>query len=195
MSVLTINQLQAPVSAANVIVLGSGNTFNVPGNVIQTVFSRTDARTTYSSAATGNGTTITDLNITVVPKFSTSLILLTWMINCEISAAWDNVFLIHKDGALITTSGYQGYNNVSGNVRWSGIMAGAYDNDNGSTISNYRIQYAVPAESTTSRVYAPAIRSSNASAQTLYLNRTVGSTGATNYEVTVSNVIAMEIGQ
>lgn len=196
MSVLSINQLQAPDSAGGVILLGSGNSFGAPGNILQTVLVRTDARNTYAAAITGNGTTITDLNLTITPKFSTSLILLTWMINTEIaSSAWDAVFLIHKDGALITTAGYEGYNSQAGNNRWSGVMAGSYDNDSASTMSNYWIQYAVPAENTTSRVYAPAIRSSNATAKTLYLNRTSASTGGTNYEVTISNGIAMEIGQ
>jgi hypothetical protein len=62
-------------------------------------------------------------------------------------------------------------------------------------MSNWRIQYAVLASSTASRTYAPAIRSSNGSAQTFYLNRPAGSTGTTNYENTVSTGIVMEIAQ
>ena len=191
MSLTSLTSIKNPNDGA--ITLG-GN-INSPGMIIQTAVVRTDARTTYSSAASGNGTTITDLNLTITPKFSTSLLVMQWMINCEIPAGWDNVFLIHKDGALITTAGYEGYNSQGGNNRWSGVMVGNYDNNNDSTMGNHFLQYAIPASSTVSQTFAPAIRSASATAYTLYLNRTVGSTGQDNYEVTVSSGVIWEVAQ
>jgi hypothetical protein len=166
------------------------------GMAVQTTWGRSDARTGYSSAASGNGTTITDLNLTIVPKFATSMLLITWMVNGEFSgAAWDNVFVIHRGGALITTAGYEGYNFYGGNNRWSGFVAGQYDNNADSTMENYRIQYWIPAGSTASQTFAPAVRSASGTAYTFFLNRTVGSTGGDNYEVVISTGTITEIAQ
>jgi hypothetical protein len=176
--------------------LASGNRLSQTGMIVQTVWGRSDARTSYASPTSGNGTTITDLNLTIVPKFSTSILLITWMINGEFSgAAWDAVFLIHKDGALITTAGFEGYNSGGGNNRWSGFVAGQYDNNVDSTMENYRIQYWIPAGSTASQTFAPAVRSTNTTARNFLLNRTVGSAGQDNYEVAISTGTIMEIAQ
>ena len=164
-----------------------------PGTILQTVYARTDVQTTYASPVSGNGTTISALNITIVPKRADSLLLCTWMINGEIGE--NNVFLVHKDDVLITTAGYEAYNPVAGNQRWSGLMSAFYDNDQSSTPSNWYLQYAVPAGSTASAVYAPAIRSSGAAAQTFFLNRTVSSAGTDSYEIMVSTGMIQEIAQ
>lgn len=178
------------------IAVASGHKLYQPGTIVQTIWARSDARNTYSSAVSGNGTTITDLNITITPKFSTSILLVTWMVNGEFSgAAWDNVFVIHKGGALITTAGYEGYNSIGGNNRWSGFVAGTYDTDAASTPENYRIQYWIPAGATTSQTFAPAVRSSSGTAYTFYLNRTVSSAGADAYEVLISTGMIQEIAQ
>jgi hypothetical protein len=164
-----------------------------PGTILQTVYVRTDTQTTYSSAASGNGTTIAALNTAITPKRADSLLLCTWMINGEIGE--NNVFLVHRDGALITTAGYESYNSQAGNQRWSGMVSAFYDIDVNSTPSNYYFQYAVPAGSTAATVYAPAIRSSNSNAQTFFLNRTTGSAGTDGYEIMVSTGMIQEIAQ
>jgi hypothetical protein len=169
------------------------NITNPPDSIVQVKYYRTDARNTYTAANSGNGTTITDLNLTITPKYSNSIILMQWMINCEFHH--DNVFLLHKDGALITTSSYEGYNNVAGNNRWSGVASGQYDNDNNSTMYNIFLQYAIPASSTASATYSPAVRASQATAYTFYLNRTQGSAGSDSYEVTISTGTIWEIAQ
>jgi hypothetical protein len=115
------------------------------------------------------------------------------MVNAEVPH--DCIYTIHQDGVLITTTGYESYNREVGNVRWSGVSHGQYETDNSSTMNNWRIQYAVPAGSTSSRTYAPAIKSSNTSAMTFFLNRPAGSTGADNFENTVSTGVVMEIAQ
>jgi hypothetical protein len=167
-----------------------------PDMVVQTVYARTSARNTYAAAVSGNGTTITDLNLTIVPRFATSMLIMQWMINSEASSgSWNTVFLIHQNGLLITQAGYEGYNNQAGNQRWSGVAAGMYDNNSSSTMSNIVIQYAIPAASVTSRVYAPAVRSSDSTAKTFYLNRTVDSAGGDTLEATVSSGVIWEVAQ
>lgn len=165
-----------------------------PGMILQTVYVRTESQTTFSAATTGDGTTITPLGITITPRRADSLLICTWMINGEASNP-NIVFLAHKDGSLITTTGYEGYNNQAGNLRYSGIMSMEYDTDQASTQNNMRMQYFVPAGSTTTATYAPAVRCSYSVAQTYYLNRTVGSAGTNGYEISVSTGMIQEIAQ
>ncbi len=164
--------------------------------VIQTVYARTSARNSYAAAISGNGTTITDLNLVITPRSATSLLIVQWMINGEATpSSWDMVYLIHQNGALVTASGYEGYNNQAGNQRWSGIAAGMYDVDSDSTMANIFVQYAIPSGSMTSQTFAPAVRSANGTAQTFYLNRPVGSAGQDSYEATVSSGVIWEVAQ
>jgi hypothetical protein len=192
-STLQASQLRSSVASNWMISVQSGSYLYSPGMILQTVYVRTDVQTTYASAISGNGTALAALNITIVPRRSNSILLCTWMINGEINQ--NNVFLVHKDGTLITTAGYQAYNNVAGNQRWSGLMSAAYDNNDASTMSNYYLQYAVPAGSTASATYAPAIRASGGTAYTFFLNRTVNSAGADAQEISVSTGMIQEIAQ
>lgn len=192
MSQLITSSLIGIASKGWAIGIESSSYLYQPGTILQTVYARTDIQTTYASPVSGNGTAIAALNITIVPKRANSLLLCTWMINGEIGE--NNVFLVHRDGALITTAGYEAYNATAGNQRWSGMMSAFYDNDQSTTPSNWYLQYAVPAGSTASAVYAPAIRSANATAQTFFLNRSVSSP-ADNVEVMVSTGMIQEIAQ
>jgi hypothetical protein len=164
-----------------------------PDSIVQVKYIRTDLRTTYSSGTSGNGTTVAALNLTIVPKYANSLLLMQWMINGELHQ--DNVFLIHKDGAVITTATYEGYNNVLGNIRSSGVMSAFYDQNEDSTPSNWFLQYLVPASSVASAVYAPAVRSSSASAFTFALNRTISGSTGDAYESHISTGTIWEIAQ
>jgi len=193
MSNLNVYGLQAKNATTSKISLSSGNILYAPDTLIQTVTSRSDLRTQYSSLPSGNGTTISELNITIAPKLASSLLLITWMINGEMHQ--DNVFTIHQDGTLITSTGYEGYNNVLGNVRWSGVMSAFYDRNESSTPSNWFLQYAVPAGNTSSRTYAPATRSSSAGTFTLAFNRTLANSVSDSQESMVSTAMIMEIMQ
>ena len=164
-----------------------------PDSIVQVKYVRTDLRTTYSSSASGNGTTVAALNLTIVPKYANSLLLMQWMINGELHQ--DNVFLIHKDGALVTTASYEGYNNVLGNIRSSGVMSGFYDQNEDSTPSNWFLQYLIPAGSVASAVYAPAVRSSSGSGFTLSLNRTINGSTGDSHESQISTGTIWEIAQ
>ena len=192
MSRVSLSSLAASSGGAITV---NNNLFS-PGMVVQTIYTRSDARTSYSAAATGNGTTMTDLNLIITPKFATSMLIMQWMINGEASASfWDVSFLIHKNGSLITQAGYEGYNVQAGNNRWSGVATGMYDTNNDSTMANMFIQYGIIAGSITSQTFAPAVRSSNATAKNFLLNRCAGSTGADNYEVAVSSGVIYEVVQ
>ena len=170
------------------------NTLGAPyGTVLQVKTVRSDLRTTYSSATSGNGTTVSALNLTITPKFSNSLLIAQWMINGELHH--DNVFLIHKDGQLITTTGETGYNSDVGNLRYSGFVPSTYDNDSSTTPQNFWIQYFAISNSASQLTFAPAVRSSSGTAYTFHLNRTQESTGADAREQSVSTGIIWEIAQ
>ena len=190
MSTVTVGEIASSTSAVTMV---NGTQLRYPGQVVQMFTIRTDVRTAYYAENTGNGSTISALNLTITPKFSSSLLIMEWMINAEVHH--DTVFLIHQNGSLITTAGYEGYNNNAGNQRWSGFMSGFYDADEGSTMSNFYLQYAIPAASLSQRTYAPAIRSGSGTNYVMTLNKTLGSQGEEGYENTVSTGMIMEIQQ
>jgi hypothetical protein len=194
MSSLTTGSLRGLPVNNNIITIPSGHTLYAPGMIAQVQYVRSDSRTTYASASSGDGTTITALNLNISPKFSNSLLLMQWMINYEVSE--NNGFVIHRNGTLITSPvGYTGYNSEAGNVGYSAIAVGSYDQNTDSTPANIFLQYAVPAISTTNTTYAPAVRNTGGAAITFYLNRVAGSTGAGNYENMVSTGTIWEIMQ
>ena len=194
MSRLVVNTLEAGASANGVIGVVNNSILKSPGSVVQTRFIRSDRRIQYSAPASNStGTTITDLNLTISPKFSDSLLIMEWMINGEIHH--DAIFNIHRNGLLITDPGYEAYNRESGQQFWSGIVAAHYDNNQDSTPSNFFLQYAIPAGNTLSRTYAPAVSSSGTAAYTLSLNRTILNFGANAYETMISTGMIMEVVQ
>jgi hypothetical protein len=182
---LTVSNLN-PLSGSE-IGLFSGHQLHQDGKVIQTVNVRSDVRTTYTALNTGNGTAITQLRLTIVPRRANSWIWLRWTLFYEMHH--DTVFLVHQNGTLI------GFNTYRGNVRHSGILTPLYDNDYASTPQNSTINWFVRADSTASRFYDLAVRSSSGTSYTFALNRTIGSTGADNSEVGVSFGFAREICQ
>lgn len=172
------------------IPLDSGHVMRAKGIPIQMAFARSDAKTTY---AFSTGTAITDLNLTITPKYTGSLLVMQWQIFCE--AGNDVIFRVFRDGSLITTAGHEAYNNLAGNQTWSGIANVIYDRDNSTTPWQYFIQYAVPSTSTASVTFAPAVRQTGGGSETFYLNRSVSGTGQDDWENGVSTGTIMEIYQ
>lgn len=193
MSNLTVGSIGGLAVNNNVITIPSGHNLHYPGSVVQVATIRSDARTTYSSSTSGDGTTVSELNLTITPKFSTSLLVCQWMISGEMHQ--DNVFLIHRDGALVTTTGQTGYNSTVGNSRWSGYTSAFYDQNEDSTPSNWFIQYFATANSTASTTIAPGVRSSSSGNYTLALNRTINNLTQNAHESMVSTGMIMEIAQ
>jgi len=175
-----------------VIRLGAyGGAVYSPGSVVQAVYVRTDNRTTYAANTSGNGTTITDLNMTITPKFATSRLIMQWMISGEVHH--DTTLVIHKNGNLITDAGVTGYNSVAGNVRSSGYVSGIYDTDVNSTQELYFVQYSQIAGTTSSVTFAPATRSSTSTAYTFAINRTINGTIGDGQESAVSTGVCWEV--
>jgi len=190
MSTLTVGNIR---TTGNAVTPVGGTSLRYSGQVVQVFTIRTDERTAYYSPNSGNGTTISELNLTITPKFSSSLIVMEWMMNCEVHH--DNVILIHQNGNLITTAGYEGYNSGAGNQRWSGYASGFYDANEASTMVNFYLLYSIPAINLNQRTYAPAVRSSSGSNYVFTLNKTLDSQGQDVYENTVSTGMIMEIQQ
>ncbi len=162
-----------------------------PGMILQTAWTRTDVRATYSSPPSGNGTTVTPLNLTIAPRLQNSMLVMQWMINGELHQ--DNAFVIHRNAELITTTGFTGYNSLIGNTRSSGYATGFYDQNEDSTPSNWYIQYYIISGTTSPVTFAPAVRGTGASSYTFALNRTINGSTGDNYESMVSTGIIMEV--
>lgn len=135
---------------------------------------------------------LSDLSVSITPKRSNSLLIAQYQICGEMT--YNTVFRAYRDGGLISTSGYQGYNENDGNT-WSGIAVWPYDTDIASTPNTQFIQYFVPSGNTNATTLQISIRSSANESQTFYMNRSTNSTGAIAYEIMVSNVIVWEIAQ
>lgn len=193
MSELSVGQLRGLTVNQNIITVPTGHTLYAPGSLLQVQKTRTDSRSTYGISNSVNGTALTPLALQITPKFSNSLLLFNWSINAE--AINNGVFLIQKNGSVITTLGETGYNAESGNVNWSGIAPFEYDNNDDSTPNNYSLQYFCQSSSTSTQTFTPAVRLSYATSSTFYLNRTFGSAGSDYYETMVSFGTVMEIAQ
>ena len=176
--------------SSGTITVPSGHKLYAPGSVVQVARTRTSARSAYGY---NSDAILSDLNVSITPKFSNSLLLVQWQVSYETD--YNSVFRVYRDGGLVTTSGYQGYNENDGNT-WSGVATSGFDNDLASTPNNSFIQHFVPANSTSATTLQLAIRHSNsAGSSTFYQNRTMSSTGTTAYEVMVSNAVIWEIAQ
>ena len=166
------------------------------GMVVQTVYVRSDGIPTY--AVNSSGVSIAALNLTITPRYSTSTILLLWMMNGEIgtagAATYNSVFRVFKDGSVMTSPA--SYNTSYGNVNYSGVaFTDSYDQDYSTTGINNSIFFAdTNVGSVASRTYSPAIiKSATADADaTYYLNR-VAATPGQGVEVVISTGVAMEI--
>jgi hypothetical protein len=191
MSTLRVQNLTANSTSNNVISVINGK-LDRPGKILQAHTVRSDVRMSYSTLNSGNGTPIAQLNMGLFPRRSDSWVLVQWMICGE--GNHNQVWLIHENDALITTAPYQGFNNVVGNTaRWVGYVPFGYDNDDSSTPHNYFVQWYGPVVNTDPRIYTPAVRSSDGSNRSWFLNRCIGNLGADGNENMISTGVIMEI--
>ena len=159
-----------------------------PGMVVQTVTNRTDTRNTYSAPVGTTGTEVATLTTSITPKFSNSKILIWVSIFCEIHH--DSVFRLTRNGTMI------GMNTDAGTgARYAGWFVNGYDNDYSSTPDTVTAMYADQPGTTSACTYRLLVSASGASARTLSVNRTIGSTGADNHEQGISHVFIQEIAQ
>ncbi|MFZ3232095.1 MAG: hypothetical protein WA194_00895, partial [Patescibacteria group bacterium] len=72
------------------------------GTVAQMKVVQTRAQNTYAAPASGNGSAITPLDVTITPKKVGNMVVLEWNVHGEIS--YNSVFLVTRNGTLMTNS-------------------------------------------------------------------------------------------
>jgi hypothetical protein len=210
MSELTVGQLKGLTVNSNIVTVPSGHSLAVPtllgdssgtitipsgqklyapGSIVQISTMRLDTRT---SIGYSSGTILSALNISITPKFASSLLMVEWVLFYE--ADYNATFRICRDGNLISNSGYQGYNNTDGN-RWSGVAPVLYDGDVASTPNSQLIRHYVPAYSTAATTLQVAMIQSAGASGTIHLNRSFSSSGSDNYEMGICTAMIWEIAQ
>lgn len=123
----------------------------------------------YINFSTTAAVEIPQLRLQIKPKRSSNILIMEWMLQGE--GPTNGGFRVFKNGANITTTGQQSYNNITGNTQPSVIIPAYYDNNNGTTPSNYKLSYWGQAGSTSEMTFAPAWQSSNTTAAAFRLNR------------------------
>jgi len=181
MSTLIVDELESPTGAIS-LAPGASIQGVTSSALVQVRYFRTDTRTTYSSTAE-----MTATRLYITPTSASNILVMEWMVNGEIGH--DGVFVIFKNGAVVTEAGYEGYNSNAAVGTANGYAPFYYDsaNDNSSTPQCWHIQYTIPAGSTDEQYF-----SLSAYAQTFYLNRTVSQIGTTSYENGVTTGMIME---
>jgi hypothetical protein len=158
-----------------------------PGAILQTVSVQTRTQASYAAPITGNGTNIALVNLTITPQKAGNRIILEWMLANE--CHWDIVYTITRNNVLLPDA-----TNATNN-RWAGIVSNNYESNNNvdSTPCLDTIQFIDNNSLDIASTYRMHIRASGATARTYFLNRTVGSAGADNFEAGVSVGVATEI--
>jgi hypothetical protein len=154
---------------------------NFAGAVLQCITRRYDGRPQISMPTASTGTNDTNLRLNITPTYSNSLIICEWMINGEPNDH-DSGVRVAKNGTVVTTAGYQGYNNDTGQNAHSFISSNWYDPDNNSTPQNAKILYFDRPGVTTAIYYEPSYASSDSGTRTFNQNRVTGSAGQENHE-------------
>lgn len=198
MTSLNLSNLNPDTGVSSSITLQQPSYITSPGAPIQMLYYRTDERSTWS-APVGDPTVanrVLPIGLTITPKKSNSLIVMTWMINGEVH--WDTQWVIYLNNLPINTSGYQGYNSTPASAgQWVGYVSGIYDgaSNTSSTMEHFFIQFSIVPNTTATLTFYPAIKSSTTAAYTFYLNRTAGALGQDSYENAISTGVIQEIAQ
>ena len=154
------------------------------GSIAQTVWVRSNTPTSY-----GNGAVITQLNLTITPRYASSRILCQWIIGGE-AGTYNAGFRVAKDGSLATNP--LGTNANIGNVSYSFMSMFSYENDLASTPDTTSMFYMDDGTfSTASRTYAP-IYGNQGEGTNFILNRSINTSSA-GHEYLVSTGVCFEI--
>lgn len=172
----------ASITNAKIAADGATRTkLNFSGAVLQCILIRQDARTNYSAPFNNNGTAMTNLRLTITPTYTNSLIICEWHIHGE-AGSHDQGFRVGKNGTVVTSGGYQGYNNNTGQNGHSFITSDHYDQDDSSTPHCSVLMYYDKPNTTSSVYYEPHVAAANNGTRNFNLNHTVSSNGQGNYE-------------
>jgi hypothetical protein len=185
----------ATINNAQIAADGATRTkINYAGAVLQCNMIRYDARPSVSAPGNANGTALTQLRLSITPTYTNSLIVCEWYIHGEASSH-DQGFRVGKNGTVVTTSGFQGYNNDTGQNNHSFITSDHYDANDDSTPNCSVLLYYDRPNTTSSIYYEPHVAAADGPARTWFFNRTVSSAGAGNQENGVSFGRIWEIKQ
>ena len=190
----TLDSIEDPVAMS--LIFGSDPIPPVePGSVVQCIVKRYDGQTSYTTGTSTSGVEITDLRVTITPKYSNSLIYCIFQIFGEGQSTHDYIYRVFKNGT-VPTGTYAGFNTTSGDLHYSGIaQALPYEGDYNSTPYATTMQYHdYPGTSGAAITYAPGVKDTYGTSRLFYVNRTVG-TPQNGYEVGVSFATAWEIAQ
>jgi hypothetical protein len=94
----------------------------------------------------------------------------------------DSGIRVAKNGTVVTTAGFQGYNNNSGQNNHSFINSQWYDPDDNSTPQLSKILYFDRPATTSTIFYEPAFASSDSGTRNFNMNHCTGSNGQDNHE-------------
>lgn len=155
------------------------------GSICQVVTTQTRAQTVYSVPASGDGTEVSLLNISITPRKAGNILVLEWAIFGETD--WNVVFLVARNGALLPEA------TDSGNNRWAGVSTPVFDNDNNTTPQVHIVRIVDTSTLATASTYSVLVRSSSSTATILTLNRVFGTPNADIRESGLSTGIALEI--
>jgi hypothetical protein len=187
----------ASATIANAKIAADGVTrgkINYAGAVLQCNMIRYDARPLVSAPGAVNGTALTQVRLSITPTYANSLIICEWYLAGECNSH-DQGFRVGKNGTVVTTAGYQGYNTDVGQVNHSFITSDDYDANDSSTPNTAVIMYYDRPGSTAAVYYEPHVAAADGPARTWYFNRVVGSAGQGNHENPVSFGRIWEIKQ
>lgn len=202
----SLNSDSISPQTTNIITIPSGkslrgtdfSSISAPGNIVQCITLRYDAQVSLTTGTTVAGVEITGMRATITPRFSNSMIYGMFQVHGEGSAAEHNLmFNVYRSGA-VPTGTFAGFNTVTGNQIWSGIsMCSPYDSaqNSDSTPFTQTFFYHDFPLTTSALTYAPGVKSTDNTSRTFHVNRCVGSTGASAYEIGVSYSIIWEIAQ
>jgi len=165
------------------------------GSIIQVVSTLYTTPTSQSFAANSADTDITGLTVTITPTTINSrfLIMVRW--TGEASAVLqDHIFFIRRNGTKINSQ--TGTSNRASGIMVPSISYADSSGPNNDSTPDNVVFSTIDSPATTSAItYTLAVKNSNnATASTLYTNRTVADTDVVYYERTTSEIIVMEIG-
>jgi hypothetical protein len=177
--------IRYPIEQPTELRIASGDALVSPTGIVQCITKRSDTRAIIQAPNTNVPQQLSDLGLTITPRSADSMLMMRWMLSGE--PHYNISFVVTRETRVIFDPGYESFNAQVGYQRWSGITTGWHDrNDQNSTPTIIFMQYMVPAGSTETRTYYPAVKSSDGSNFTYAQNRTYNNWGQDNYEIGVS---------
>jgi hypothetical protein len=141
---------------------------------------------------------VSDLRISITPKYADSLIVIEMNISCEPhrhnSGLWMGELNTSNEIQLITRTGYEGYNPNVQTGRNNYYSSGWFDDNSESTMKSIPLTYIDKPNTTSEKIYSPIYGSPHSDAF-LVINRTRVASTNYQYEYGVSTISIKEIRQ